>query len=163
MIATKILIPNKEWIITDDQKKIGSISKNKKGFTFLKNGYRVFLKDTAEIKTQLGVALFEEGLKKHRTIEQKEVPSYTIYEYPCSSKPFNPLFNVQKKLPLYSKSLKSKSKYCAGHYLIKFRKGWVKGFCPKLITVERYPYHGPFKTELEAKTLLNKINKNEKS
>jgi hypothetical protein len=39
-------------------------------------------------------------------------------------------------------------------YSIKFDKGWVKSFCPKAITIERYPYKGPFKSELEMKTVL---------
>jgi hypothetical protein len=49
--------------------------------------------------------------------------------------------------------------YCAGYYVIQFRKGWVKSFCPKLITLERYPYKGPFKTEEEMKTTLSQLSK----
>ncbi len=66
---------------------------------------------------------------------------------------------VKKKLPLFAKSDKSKSQYCAGYYIIKFRKGWVKSFCPKLITLERYPFHGPYKTSEEMKIALNINNK----
>ena len=69
------------------------------------------------------------------------------------------MYSVRQKLPLYAKSAKSKSQYCAGYYVIKFRKGWVKSYCPKLITLERYPYHGPFKTETEMKSVLNNVNK----
>ena len=58
------------------------------------------------------------------------------------------MYDVKSKLPLFTKSEKSKSLYCAGYYTIRFEKGWVKSFCPKLITVERYEYRGPFKTEL---------------
>ena len=43
--------------------------------------------------------------------------------------------------------------------VIKFRKGWVKSFCPKLITLERYPFQGPFKTELEMRSILNSVSK----
>jgi hypothetical protein len=48
--------------------------------------------------------------------------------------------------------------YCAGYYIIHFDKGWVKSFCPKLITVERYETKGPFKTDLEMRTALSKAN-----
>ena len=65
------------------------------------------------------------------------------------------MFNVQKKLPLFTKSPDSKSLYCAGYYIIRFDKGWVKSFCPKLITIERYENKGPFKTELEMKQVLS--------
>jgi hypothetical protein len=65
------------------------------------------------------------------------------------------MFNVQKRLPLFTKSPESKSIYCAGYYIIKFDKGWVKSLCPKLITIERYESKGPFKTELEMKQVLS--------
>jgi hypothetical protein len=75
--------------------------------------------------------------------------------YPTSCRPYNSMYDVKRKLPLFTKSNASKSLYCAGHYIIKFEKGWVKSFCPKAITVERYPYKGPFKTELEMKAVLS--------
>lgn len=152
----KCLIPNKEWLVEDNGVKIGSISKNKKGYSFLCNGKQISL-DAGDVKTQFGNILLDNSLK---TINSGlGVDSYSIYNYPCSSKPFGPVYNVKQKLPVYAKSDKSKSQYCAGYYVIKFRKGWVKSFCPKLITLERYPYHGPFKTEAEMRVQLNKVNK----
>jgi hypothetical protein len=68
------------------------------------------------------------------------------------------MFDVKQKLALFTKSPKSKSLYCAGYYIIKFDKGWVKSFCPKLITVERYETKGPFKSELEMRQALSKAN-----
>jgi hypothetical protein len=156
--TAKVLVPNKEWLVQDGSRKIGSISKAKKGYVFLKNGKQVSFDDLAEVNAQFGIALFEEKVKKLKT-EQKENKVYAIYDFPCSSKPYDPVYNVRKKLPLFAKSDKSKSQYCAGYYVIKFRKGWVKSFCPKLITLERYPFQGPFKTESEMKTVLNTVNK----
>ena len=71
------------------------------------------------------------------------------------------MFDVKRKLPLFTKSGDSKSLYCAGYYVIRFDKGWVKSFCPKAITLQRYEYQGPFKTSQEMKTVLNSLNKNE--
>ena len=79
--------------------------------------------------------------------------------YPTSCVPYNKVLDVRRKLPLFTKSNKSKSLYCAGFYIIHFEKGWVKSFCPKLITVERYETQGPFKTKLEMKTALSNANK----
>jgi hypothetical protein len=67
------------------------------------------------------------------------------------------MFDVRQKLPLFTKSSASKSLYCAGYYIIKFDKGWVKSFCPKLITIERYPFKGPFISELEMKQVLSNV------
>jgi hypothetical protein len=81
-----------------------------------------------------------------------------VHGYDTSCVPHNPLFDVKNKLPLFTKSPKSKSLYCAGYYIIRFEKGWVKSFCPKAITLERYKFKGPFKTNLEMRTELSKAN-----
>lgn len=156
--TAKVLIPDKEWLVKDNNKKIGGISKNKKGYTFYRNGRSLGFKNLADIKAQLGIVLFEEGFKKTVTPISKNV-SFSIYDYPCRTQPFNPVYNIKLKLPLYTKNLKSKSRYCAGYYVIKFQKGWLKSFCPKLITLERNQYQGPFKTAQEMKLVLNKLNK----
>jgi hypothetical protein len=155
--TAKVLIPEKEWLIKDGRKKIGSIAKVKKGYELLCHGKSIPFKDLAEIKNQIGISMFEESIKKTKK-ELGDPGAYFIYDYPCKTKPFEPLYNVHKKLPLYTKRLKSKSQHCAGHYIIKFRKGWVKSFCPKLITLERYPYQGPWKTEEESRVALKKAN-----
>jgi hypothetical protein len=154
----KVLIPEKEWLIKNGTEKIGSISKVKKGYVVLHHGKAMPFKSLAEVKSAVGIALFEEGIKKAKK-DMPESTGYSIYDYPCKTKPYEPMYNVQKKLPLYTKRSKSKSQHCAGHYIIKFSKGWVKSFCPKRITLERYPYYGPFKTEEESKIALSKANK----
>ena len=153
---SKVVIPNKEWIIEDHGQKIGSVAKLKKGYEFFRRGQKINFKDLKALTDEFGVTLAE-GKKPHNF--EIEPVSYKIYEFPCSSKPFEAVYNVKKKLPLFAKSAKSKSQYCAGYYVIKFRKGWVKSFCPKMITLERYQFCGPYKTEIEMKAMLNTVNK----
>jgi hypothetical protein len=153
-VISKVLIPNKEWIIEDSGKKIGSIAKNKKGYIFLRNG------QIAELKSYKDVVDTLATIDKKKSPKFKIEPlTYTIYNYPCRTKPYNPVYNVKDRLPLYTKNLKSKSRYCAGYYVIQFQKGWLRSFCPKLITLERNPYRGPFKTAQEMKIVLNSLNK----
>jgi hypothetical protein len=156
--TAKVLVPNREWLVRDENNKIGAISKDKKGYAFYRKGNKFNFKSLADITSAFGIALFEENFKKIKE-EAAENKSYAIYDYPCRSKPYEPVYNVKKKLPLFSKSDKSKCRYCAGYYVIKFKKGWVKSFCPKLITLDRYEFQGPFKTEAEMKSVLNTINK----
>lgn len=157
--TAKVLVPNKEWLVTDNNQKVGAITKNKKGYLFIKKGRTFGFKTLSEVKAQLGIELFEESLKK--TVKEIEIKNYSIYDYPCRTKPYEPVYSIKNKLPLFAKSPKSKSRYCAGYYIILRDKGWATSFCPKLITIQRYPYHGPFKTESEMKSVLNNINKNE--
>lgn len=154
-VISKVLVPNKEWILAKQGQKIGSIAKDKKGYAFLKKGQKFEFKSLKEIKDELGVSDLANAANAKLSPEEQN----NIYGFPTSSKPFEPVYNVKKKLPLFAKSAKSKSQYCAGHYIIQFRKGWVKSFCPKLITLERYPFNGPYKTESEMKAMLNIVNK----
>ena len=78
-----------------------------------------------------------------------------MHGYPCSQHPYNPMFDVQKQLPVYTKTPKSKSQFCAGYYIICFEKGWRKAYCPKMLTLSRYEYKGPMKTKLEMQQVLN--------
>jgi hypothetical protein len=159
--VAKVVIPNKSWIVEDEGIKLGTLNKEKKGFSFYRRGEKVDLKDSKEVEMRFGVALFEESISKVQKSTVKKTVDLNVYDYPTASKPHNPVYNIVKKLPIYAKSGKSKSLYCAGYYVIQFRKGWVKSFCPKLITLERYPYQGPFKTETEMRSVLNIVSKNE--
>jgi hypothetical protein len=125
----------------------------------MRQGRKVDIADLAVFQTLFGLTINEEQLKKEKLSTKVDVQGYSIYEFPCSSKPYNPVYDVRQRLPIYSKSDKSKSQYCAGYYVIKFRKGWVKSFCPKLITLERYPNQGPFKTEIEMKQVLSSMSR----
>lgn len=157
MITTaKVLVPNKFWILENGGEKLATLSKEKKGYSLLCRGRRFELHDLTEIKERFGITINEEIVNKEKS--STSAPS-DIYGFPTNGKAYEPLWNVQKRLPIYAKSSKSKSLYCAGYYVIQFRKGWVKSFCPKLITLERYPYKGPFKTELEMRSILNAVSK----
>jgi hypothetical protein len=157
--TSKVLIPNKCWIIEEGGIKLGTLNKEKKGWSFYSKGNKIEIRDLGEIKNHFGIGTLEQSniksLKKTTPISIDT----SVYDYPCASRPHNPVYNVVKKLPIYAKSGKSKSLYCAGYYIIRFRKGWVKSFCPKLITLERYPYKGPFKTETEMRQMLNSVGK----
>ena len=158
-VQTKALIDGKFWLIEAEGEKLGTLTKEKKGYSFMRKGQKVDIADLAVFQTLFGISINEEQLKKEKLSSKIDAQVYSIYEFPCSSKPYNPVYDVRQKLPIYSKSDKSKSQYCAGYYVIKFRKGWVKSFCPKLITLERYDNRGPFKTELEMKTVLSSMSR----
>jgi hypothetical protein len=148
----KPIVDGKFWIVEQNGEKIGTLSKKENNRFVLssKDGSSFFGKKEEIIKA-FGKDFFQAKIK---TTMSNEVVR-DVYSYPTSCHPYNPMFNVQKKLPLFTKSPDSKSLYCAGYYVIRFDKGWVKSFCPKLITIERYENKGPFKTELEMKQVLS--------
>jgi len=155
VIIAKPVVDGKFWIVEQNGEKVGTLHKkeNNKFVLSSNDGNTHFSKKDELLKT-FGKDFF--GSKIKTTISaQEEVKD--VYGYPTSCHPYNPMYNVQKKLPLFTKSKDSKSLYCAGYYIIRFDKGWVRSFCPKLITIERYENRGPFKDELEMKQVLSNV------
>ena len=114
-----------------------------------------FFKNIKQLSTNL-----DAEISWTSTEQADETPTEReVHGYPTSCDPYNPVFDVQQKVALFTKSEKSKSLYCAGYFIIKFDKGWVKSFCPKLITVERYETKGPFRTDMEMKLVLSNVPK----
>lgn len=152
-IYAKPIVDGKFWIVEEGGVKIATLHKkeNNKFVLSSTNGEMMFNKKQ-DLTKQFGEGFFLTS-KKVKVTDNTEV--LECHGYPTSSKPFNAMYDVRRKLPLFTKSNASKSLYCAGHYIIKFDKGWVKSFCPKAITIERYPYKGPFKSELEMKQVLS--------
>ena len=151
-VTAKEIIKDKFWIVENNGEKIATLSMNDNKFIFNDNKGTKFYDDKQMMQKEIGMPVSWDAL----TIT--EIPKFEVYNYPTSCAPHNVLYDVKKGLPLFTKSIKSKSLYCAGYYIIHFEKGWVKSFCPKLITLEKYDFKGPFKTKIQMKDALGKAN-----
>lgn len=151
-IHAKPIVDGKFWIVEQDGEKVATLHKkeNNKFVLSSTNGEVMFNKKD-DLTKQFGIDFFLKSVKVKVTHSEP----LECHGYPTSNKPYNAMYDVRRKLPLFTKSNASKSLYCAGYYVIKFDKGWVKSFCPKAITIERYPYKGPFKSEMEMKQVLS--------
>jgi hypothetical protein len=153
-LHAKPIIDGKFWIIEQNGIKVGLLHKkeNNKFMLSSTEGEITFNKKDELVK-RFGENFFLPKLKTKITSAEP----HECHGFPTSCIPYNAMYDVRRKLPLFTKSLASKSLYCAGHYVIKFDKGWVKSFCPKLITIERYPYKGPFTSDIEMKQVLSNV------
>jgi len=154
-IKAKEILKDKFWIVESEQgERVGTLSVGEEQqYMYTNQEGTKFFKNMKQLKKTLGTDISWSTAESNVTTIEKEV-----HGFPTSCEPHNPMYDVQKKLPLFTKSAKSKSLYCAGYFIIRFEKGWVKSFCPKLITVERYETKGPFKTEIEMKQELSRAN-----
>lgn len=151
----KPVLDNKFWIVEDSGVRIGTLSKNEDGFLISRSGKVDFYKTENQLKRTFG-----KNFLTAKIVEDKDNKSQLlVHGYPTRSVPYNSMYDIHRKLPLFTKSEKSKSVYCAGYYLVKFNVNWLKSFCPKLITIERNEYLGPFKTEFEMKAALSNVNR----
>ena len=147
-LIAKPVVKNQFWIVTDGEKKVGNVVAEGSGFDVRLNGNVAHFKNTNAIKRQVQIE-FEPVAKK-----AKQEPAFN--EYPTTSKVYNSMFDIKRKLHLYTKTPKSKCYHAAGWYVIHQNSEPQVIFCPKYIFVQRYKYEGPFKTESEANSLINK-------
>jgi len=154
-LKAKPVLEDKFWIVEDEGQRVATLRKDEfSQFVFQnKDGVKIY-NNKKSVTREFGDDFFVAKIVK----EADNSNPKEVHGFSTSTIPHNAMYDIRQKLPLFTKSKDSKSLYCAGYYVIKFEKGWVKSFCPKLITLERYDYKGPFKTELEMRTELSRVN-----
>ena len=154
-LLAKAVVRNKCWIVEDDrQNKVGTIMTNPQGVVYQHNQQREQFASLKMLSDKYNIIVDKTPPKRVIT------ESNTVYDFPCEHKPNNVLWDVKHKLPIFTKGTKSKSFFCAGYYIVKFNNGWVKSYCPKLITLNRYPFQGPYKTKEDMQVQLRIANSN---
>jgi len=139
MITAKPIVKNKYWILKEDDRKIGTVEKNNAGFEVRVNDQVGTFKTIKTLENKTNIR-FETTEDKKLNFENQ------VNGFPTESKPHNGVFNVQQRLPLFTKKPKSKSWYAAGYYRVTVNGTTEIMFCPKLILLQRYDYMGPAKT-----------------
>jgi hypothetical protein len=147
IFATPI-VDDQFWIVKQDGARIATLHKNANNKFMLSNtNGELLFNEKSELTEYFGNNFF---MLSNDKVAQP-VNSTECHGYPTSCMPYNAMYDVQRKLPLFTKSERSKSIFCAGYYRIKFDYYWNTTFCPKLITVDRYRTSGPYKSETEMK------------
>ena len=156
-INAKTLVKDRFWILEENGQKLGTLQKKEgNGWIFLsKADSREVFHTPESLRERFGIDVLTPAPVEEIKTEEVIIEEFEVHGYPVSQQPYNPMFDVQKQLPIYSKTPKSKSLFCAGYYIICFEKGWRKAYCPKLITLQRYPYRGPIRSKIEMQQVLN--------
>lgn len=142
-LIARPVVKNKMWIVEDSGTKVGNImAVDEGGVVYVHNNQREQFPSIKLLSKQYNIEFVK--AEKPKRVKQDV---YDVYGFPTNSAPNNEVLDVQRYLPIYTKGAKSKSFFCAGYYIIKFSSTWVRAYCPKLITLNRYEYQGPFKTQ----------------
>lgn len=149
MIA-KTVMPDKFWILEDSSgSKKGTLRVTSDGqLNASIEGTIAIYPDWPSCIRELDLV---DLIEKAPTMSE---PLMEVNGFPTNCTPFNPIWDVKKKLPLFTKIEKSQSQHAAGYYIIKFEHGWVSSFCPKLSTLNANVWQGPFKTKIEMRERL---------
>jgi hypothetical protein len=145
MIVSKTVIPNQFWILKQNDRKVGNIEAGADGFSVRIGSQVSSYKNINTIKQKIAIA-FEPIARnaQHSKVEN------TVHGFPTSDTAYNAIYDVKHQVPLWTREPRSKSWYAAGWYCVKQGRTWTIELCPKLITLQRYPYRGPFYTEEQA-------------
>jgi len=147
-LIAKPVVKNQFWIVTDGKEKVGNVIADGSGFEVKLNGNKTHFKNTNSIKKQTNIQFQTVKVEKNK----KEIP---FNEYPTTKKVYNSILDIKRKVHLFTKTQKSKCFHAAGWYVLYQGEEPTVTFCPKYIFIQRYEYVGPFKTEDEAKKLIN--------
>lgn len=149
----KPVVKNKFWVVEDQGHRVATIQAVEDGgFVYVHDDQRERFTSIKLLSKQYNI-VFDKVNKKAPKTEGND-----IHGYPTQSKPYNELYDVSRRLPVYTKTAKSKSYFCAGYYIVQFESHWAKAYCPKLITLNRYPFRGPFATQEQMLQELRKQN-----
>lgn len=143
MILAKPVVDNQYWILKKDNQKVGNIQA-------VDDGYQITIQNkTGTYKTIPMISRWEniEFVPAEKTTKPA---NNEVHGYNTGCRVYNPIWDVKHKLPLFTKDDKSKSWFAAGWYLVKQHRNWKAVQNPKLISLERYAYKGPFYTKEEA-------------
>lgn len=152
-LEAKPIVKNKFWIVEQAGEQVATIQAAPDGVVLVKGQKREKFVNLKLLKDKYNIHL---GRASKQT--KSPVKTYAIYDFPTDCKPYNEIYDVRRKLPFYTKTAKSKSYFCAGYYAVKLNSTWQEQFCPKLITLNRYPYHGPYATLAEVQQQLQELN-----
>ena len=142
-LIAKPVVKNKMWIVESLGTKVGNImAVDEGGVVYLHDNQRELFPSIKLLSKKYNIEFVKAEKPKREKLD-----SYDVYGYPTNTQPHNEVLDVQRYLPIYTKGAKSKSFFCAGYYIIKFSSTWVRAYCPKLITLNRYEYEGPYKTQ----------------
>jgi hypothetical protein len=145
-LVAKPVIDKQFWVLQDDNQKIGNIEACDGGYQIKINNQVIAQYKTIKLVERNADVHFEPSVKpekKTRTVTE-------VHGYATAGRAYNPMWDVPQKLPIYTKSNKSKSWYAAGWYCVKKGRDWAAMRDPKLIVLQRYSYRGPYHTEQEA-------------
>jgi hypothetical protein len=149
MFTTKELVKDKFWIVEASSNKIGTIRKHGNLYEFFDQRD----KSTTTLDTLDGFKTAE------RNIESK-TESQSLNGYPTNSSVVIPV--EHETLPLFRKTDNGKVVYAAGYYILRYHgMGWQHAYCPKVETIDKYEYQGPYFTEWDMNLQLKKAKKDD--
>lgn len=141
-LIAKPIVKNQLWVVTDGRNKVGNVEFANNSYSVKLGGREAKFDSTNSIEKIVSIE-FQRPVNDALT----NLP-YAVW--PTTGKTYNNMFDIKRKLHVFTKTSKSKCYHVAGWFKINTIDGWQLLFCPKYIFIQRYEYKGPFLSEDEA-------------
>ena len=155
MLRAKTVMQDRFWILENDQGiRQGTVSVQP-------NSVKVVINNVEKTYEDLNQACWDLGLSLEPKVNDDkfdETPNEDVMGFPTRCQAFNPTWDIRRKIPVFTKTPKSRTLHAAGFYIIHFEHGWVHSFCPKVSTLDLNEHQGPFKDKLEMRERLRKVH-----
>ena len=152
-------ITKTSWLVlgdTDDI-RIGLLTEIQNNYVLMAQGQKTKFLDRKEVNNFFKEDVFDNVVES--TVVETVKKDYFINGFPVDFENPNEVILKGNSLPLFSKKITSEVYYSAGYFCLGFPRNIMPAFCPKLSTLETYKYWGPFKTELEMRSQLTKLRR----
>ena len=142
-------MPDKFWILENaDGQRSGTMSKHTEAVKVVINGEE-------SVYDNINAACWKLAINIDNKVEEPVVEAQeSVLGYPTKCPAFNPIWDIKRKLPVFTKTDKSRTLHAAGYYIIRFDTGWAQAFCPKVSTLDENQHQGPFKDKVEMRERL---------
>jgi len=142
-------MPNKFWILENSEG-------NRQGTISQSDVVKVVINNVEKTYDSFDKACWDLAINadSSKIEEQSTGQMEDVLGYPVKCAAFNPIWDIKRKLPVFTKTEKSRTLHAAGYYIILFETGWVQSFCPKVSTLDSNEYRGPYKDKLEMREQL---------
>jgi len=153
-------ISDMAWLVRNGGENLGILNRNiQDKYTFISGRNLISFNNIKEVGEHFGnTSLLQEQITTSIVRPDKIfIKGHAVdYPDPFVLEPGHP--DYRDDVPLYSKISTSKAYYAAGFYCIHFEKGWLWANAPKLSTLLKYGFEGPFRTVMEVKQRMRKLN-----
>jgi hypothetical protein len=144
----KPIVKNKSWLLIEDGQKVGSVNAvNRQYLVKFTTGQQEIVPNADLVKKRFNVEF-----EKYQTGPETTIVS----DYPTVGPVYNPVYNIVKRIPMYTQQQRSRCWFAAGYYAINYNGVWSVELCPKVIHLNRNQFYGPFTSHDHATAVYSK-------
>lgn len=148
-MTVKTAAPGMSWLVYDQDRKVAAVHRTDQGFLVAQQGVTTRASNTKAVRKKLNVAEWEPETEVQTSFSKIDLDGYSA----DTDQYFDPMIEVRRRLPLFTKVMGSKCYFAAGWYRVQIGNKHRVMHCPKLLTLNRNRFWGPFHTQEEASSL----------